>query len=129
MGYTVDLEFSSLHAHNEAAARRAVAIMTGDLWVRSHIRASVSARTSPFSDEGWFIVFDNYDGCYWHEPSARAIWLAIAPCLRDNSVLEFREEGGRRYRIRWEAGRVYEEVPSTVIWEVDFEITAALLAE
>ena len=103
--------------------------MAADPWMRAHIRAFVSARDNAPTSDAWFVVFDSYDGCYWHEPSARAIWLAIAPCLRDNSVLEFREEGGRRYRIRWEAGRVYEEVPSTVIWEVDFEITAALLAE
>lgn len=129
MSYTVDLEFDSLHARTEATARLAVAIMSGDPWMRAHIRASVSAPHSPFSDDGWLVVFDTYDGCYWHEPSAHAIWLAIAPCLRDNSVLEFREEGGHRFRIRWEAGRVYEEVPASVIWKLDFEITREFLAE
>lgn len=127
MSYTVDLELEHLHADSEAAARQAVAIMSGDPWMRAHIEASVSPREDGLTGKRWFVTFDSYDGCYWNEPSARRVWLAIAPFMADHSTLEFRHEEGHRFRIRWEAGRVYEEFPKEVIWALECEITPALL--
>ena len=129
MSYTVDLERDFLHARSEAAARQAAEIRRADTWMRAHIEVSVSAHGNPVTDDRWFLVIETYDGCSWHEPSARRMWLTIAPYMADDSFLEFREEGGHRFRIRWEAGRVYEEFPKQVIWALECEITPQLLSE
>ena len=49
--------------------------------------------------------------------------------MADDAELEFREEGGGRFRVRWSQGRVFEEFPKQVIWALECEITPQLLKE
>ena len=127
LSYTVDLELDQLRCRSKAAAHQAAAVINTDTWMRHHIEVSVVSRSFPGGDAAWELVIETYDGCYWNEPSARRVWLAIAPFMADHSTLEFRHEEGHRFRIRWEAGRVYEEFPKEVIWALECEITPALL--
>ena len=39
-------------------------------------------------------------------------------------TIEFQGEEGGRWRIRWQDGRVYEELVAEVVWHVNEEITA-----
>ena len=127
MSYTVDLELDRLRCRSRAAAQQAAAVINTDPWMRHHLKVLVVPRSTPERDDALDLVIETYDGCYWNETSARKIWLAIAPFMADESTLEFRHEGGDRFRIRWEAGRVYEEFPKEVIWALEREITPALL--
>ncbi len=129
MSYTVDLEVDYLDCKTRTEAHQAAAIINADPWLHRHLRVSPTCRSFPERDDSWCLVVDEYDGCYWSEPSARRIWLAIAPFMANNATLEFRHEDGARFRIRWEDGRVFEEYPKEIIWGLECEITPALLEE
>ena len=127
MSYTVDLELDRLLCRTRAEADQAAALINSDTWMRRHLEVSVVSHSAPERDDVWDLVIESFDGCYWNEPATRRVWLAIAPFMADDSILEFRHEEGGRYRIRWEAGRVYEEFPKEIIWALEREITPALL--
>ena len=72
----------------------------------------------------WFLGIDEFQGDHWQDSEARGVWLAIAPHMADGATIEFQGEGRERWRIRWEAGRVFEEYITQVVWAVNEEITA-----
>ena len=129
MSYTVDLEVDYLDCRTREAATKAAAVINGDPWMRLHLRASPTSRSFPERDNAWALAIDEFDGCSWDEPSARRVWLAIAPYMANTATLEFRHEEDGRFRIRWEDGRVFEEFPEKVIWALECEITQELLDE
>src|SRR5512147_133160 len=84
MSYSVDLELDQLKCRSESACRAAAAAINTDHWMRHHVEASASGEVGRYD---WHLTIEFFDGCYWHEPSARKVWLAIAPFMRDDSFL------------------------------------------
>jgi hypothetical protein len=59
----------------------------------------------------------------------RRLWLALAPHLADEATIELQGEDLTRWRIRWSGGRVFEEFPKEIIWDLEREITLESLKE
>ena len=129
MSYFVELELDDVACFTQADAIAACATIAGDVWAAKRFRVASRSLSFPERDDAWGIEVNCFDGGNWHEPSARRAWLALAPFVRDGSTLHFRHEDGARYRIRWEAGRVFEDFPKHIEWAVECEITSHLLDE
>ncbi len=123
MSYTVDLEQDDLRCRNEYAAVQASALINADPWMRRHLEVQPVRHSFPDRADSWALVVETFDGCSWNEPSARGIWLALAPFMADDATIEFRHEEGGRSRIRWHAGRVFVDSPKQVIWAMACELT------
>ena len=129
MSYSVDIELASLACRTKSAAFQAAALLSADPWARSRLKVSPFCEATPERDDSWRLAIDDYDACYWNESEYRRLWLTLAPFMADNAFIEFRHEEGSRFRIRWEAGRVFEDLPKQVVWATDVEITPALLKD
>ena len=129
MSYSVDIELDSLPCKSRAAAYEAAALLRTDSWARSRMKISPACSSSPERDDSWHLVLDDYDPCYWNEAEFNRLWLALVPFMADNAFLEFRHEDASRFRIRWEAGHVFEERPKQVVWAFEREITPEPLKE
>jgi hypothetical protein len=125
MGYTVDLQGSDLRCRSEADARAAAEVVErhSDHCPR-HFEVAPWSLANPARDDAWALSIEYFEGDHWDDPEARKLWLALAPQLADGATIEFQGEDFSRWRIRWEAGRVFEEYPKKVIWAVSCEITA-----
>ena len=129
MSYSVDIELDHLPCKSKAAAFEAAALMKADPWARRHLEVSPSCDASPERDDSWHLAIDAYDACYWNTTAYRKLWLALVPYMANNAFLEFRHEDASRFRVRWEAGHVFEELPKQVIWALAQEITPELLED
>ena len=129
MSYSVDLELDLLICKSEADARRAAAALNADPWMRNHMQADATRLPTPEDLDRWRLAICDFDGCGWNETAARTAWLALAPFMADNAFVEFRHEEASRFRVRWEAGRVFEELPEAGHLGHELEITPALLLE
>ena len=129
MSCSVDIELDSLVCRTKSAAFQAAALLSADPWARTRLKVSPFFETSPERDDSWRLAIDDYDARYWNETEYRRLWLALAPFMADSAFIEFRHEEGSRFRVRWEAGRVFEGLARQVIWATDFEITPALLKD
>lgn len=125
MGYTVELEDADLWCRSREAAERAVAVVRADPWASPyHLQLSPICRSNPPNDADWSLEVSHFQGDHWYDDEARRLWVALAPHLADGATLEFQGEGFERWRIRWEAGRVFEEYVTDVTWAVASELTA-----
>lgn len=125
MGYTVDLQGADLRCRSEADAREAALVVQrhGERCPR-HLEVAPWSLSNPVRDDAWALSIEYFEGDHWNETEARQLWLALAPHLVDGATIEFQGEDFSRWRIRWEAGHVFEECPKEVIWAVSQEITA-----
>lgn len=123
MGYTVDLEEANLMCRSEAAAREATTIVTAHRELSPyHLEVAPWQRSSPPREDAWSLSIEHFQGDHWDDDAAKQLWLALAPHLADGATIEFQGEDRVRWRIRWEAGRVFEEYVHEVIWAVGQEI-------
>lgn len=125
MGYTIDLESDDLWCKSEADAAAAAKIIAADEWIYPYYLQVTPMECSSGDQQGhWFLEVEEFQGDHWHDDDARRVWLATAPHMADGATIEFQGEGGERWRIRWEAGHVFEEYVTEVIWSVNEEIIA-----
>lgn len=126
MGYTVDLHGSDLRCRSESDARAAAEIVRGqpDRCPR-HFDVAPWSLSNPARDDAWALSMEDFGGEAWDDEQAKLLWLAIAPHMADGATIEFQGEDFSRWRIRWDAGRVFEEYPREVIWAVACEVTTA----
>ncbi|MEK7315641.1 MAG: hypothetical protein AAB011_05635 [Candidatus Eisenbacteria bacterium] len=128
MGYTVELMDAGLFCRSRADAEAAASIVAAhEEMYPYHVQVSASeVRRGP--DTGrWYLEIFPFEGDHWDAGAAESLWLALAPHLADGAFLEFLGEGGDRWRVRWQEGRVFEEHVAQTIWEVSKEITAESL--
>ena len=123
MGYSVDLEADDLRCKSEEDANQAASIINSDEWM-SPYHLQVSAWQPPQPDLERALNIDHFQGDHWRDFEAREVWLKLAPHVVDGANIEFQGEGGERWRIRWQDGRVFEEYVTEIIWTVNEEITA-----
>lgn len=125
MGVTVELEADDLWCRSAEDTARTAEIISHDDWIHPYHLQVIPTECSSGDRKGdWFLEIDHFQGDHWHDSDARKVWLAIAPFMADGATIEFQGEGRERWRIRWEAGRVFEEYVTDVIWAVGQEITA-----
>jgi hypothetical protein len=130
MGVTVELEADDLRCRSESDAITAAKLIAADEWIHPyHLQVSPTQASSGEHKDHWFLEIDHFQGDPWHDDDARRVWLAIAPHMADGATVEFLGEGFERWRIRWQAGRVFEEYVTEVVWAVNEEISAASLRE
>lgn len=128
MGYTVDLQGADMRCRSEADARAAAEVVQrhADHCPR-HFALAPWSLSNPVRDDAWALSIEYFEGDHWDDDEAKPLWLALAPHLADGATIEFQGEDSSRWRIRWEAGRVFEEYPKEVSWAVSHEITAESL--
>ena len=124
MSYSVDLEGDCLQCKTEEAAHHAAVLINADTWMHHHLKVVPVERSVPQEGRVWFLEINEFDGCGWNIDASDAVWLAIAPHMADGANLEFRGEAADRWRIRWQAARVFTDNVKEVIWTVNEEITA-----
>lgn len=125
MGYTVEVEDVDLRCRSRSAAESAAELVNADPWASPyHLQLSPLCHTHPPNDADWSLEVAHFHGDHWNDEEARRLWVALAPYLADGATLEFQGEGFERWRIRWAAGRVYEEYVTDVVWAVASELTA-----
>ena len=126
MGYSVDLQRSDLGCRTEADAEAAAALVgQHEDMCPYHVEVSPRSMSNPPRDDSWSLEIDHFAGDHWHDDEAKQLWLALAPHMDYDATIEFQDEEGTLWRIRWSGGRVYEEFPKHVVWALEREITAA----
>ena len=86
---------------------------------------TVSALCSsyPSHDSEWYLEVNHFDGDHWQDSQAEGLWIALTPHLADGATLEFEDEEGDRWRIRWHKGHLFQERVKRVVWDISREIT------
>ena len=124
MGYTVDYHEAFLDCRTEASCRVAVRIVEACRAICPyHLQVSAWAVSNPPRDDAWRLSIDHLAGDHWDETEARKLWVALAPHMANDASIEFQGEDGERWRIRWSAGRAYEEHVAEIRWAVTQELT------
>ena len=117
MGYSIHLEYEDLCCKTYEDAQNAVAIISADPWMHPyHLQVRAVTLLHPGPDLTPSLEVEHFQGDYWHDENASKVWLAIAPHMADGATIEFRDESGVNWRIRCEAGRVFEEFLTDVVW-------------
>lgn len=130
MGYTVDLQDTSLRCKSESDARHAAAIIEAhEEMCPYHLQVEPWQTSNPPRDDSWMLSVEHFQGDHWHDDEARKLWLALCPHMADEATIEFQGEDGSRWRIRWSQGRVFEEFPQETIWALEREVTLEGLKE
>jgi len=125
MGVSVELIYHDLRCQSLDAARRAAAIIAADKRIHPyHLQVAVANLLHPGPGICPCLEVVHFQGDHWRESDARQLWLAIAPFMADGACLEFTGEASERWRIRWSAGRVFEDLVHDVIWAERREITS-----
>ncbi len=123
MGYTVDLLGADLRCRSEADTRAATALVkTRAGRCPRHLEVAPWSLANPPRDDAWALSIEYFGGEAWDDEEARELWLALAPHLASGATIEFQGEDFSRWRIRWEAGRVFEEYPKEVVWALTGEL-------
>lgn len=125
MGYSVELERSDLQCRSKADAEAAADRIHGDRSMSPyHLQVSFDCRSNPQDDASWWLEVEHFQGDHWPSAEAERLWLDLAPHMADGATIEFQGEGLDRWRIRWEAGRAFEEYVADVIWSTGHELKA-----
>lgn len=124
MGHTVDLMGADLRCRAKADAFNASRIFERDgAMCPHHFVVYPRSMSNPERDDSWIVEVDYFAGDHWDDESAQQLWLAIAPHMADGATIEFREEDGTRWRVRWSGGEAFEEYPKETIWALERKLT------
>ena len=124
MGYTIELEYEDLRCKTYEDAQKAAAIIAADPWMHPyHVQVRAVTRLHPGPGLTPCLEVEHFQGDHWYDDNARKVWLGLAPHMADGATIEFQNEDGVRWRIRWEAGRVFEEFIAGVVWSDAQELT------